>query len=154
SYASFGAPGAMTFRGGDLQPLVYAGGPPEPPFSVDQVDEDFVTKCYEYKYAECRWPSWYGVSFPAFYPQYVPYGVFGPPPLLWWDINNNVKVCLLVSDEVAIFNEHSSLLYQFALPAPHLGGICWDRDNKRFKIRCRGQIELICDLSPVGYGSP
>src|SRR5207247_5903784 len=116
-------------------------------------DEDFVTKCYEYKYAECRWPYWYGISMPAYYPHYVPYGVFGPPPLIWWDIYNDLKVCMLVTNEVAILNDRGILLHQFPLPSPAIGGIIWDRDNKRFKIRCQGQIELICDLTPIGYGS-
>ena len=147
-YAAVG--GGMTFRGGDAQPTFMAGaGPLEPAFSVDAPDQDFVTKCWEYKYATNRIPYWYSVSMPAFYPQYVPYGVFGPPAQEVFDILNNYSVALLANDDVAIMDEHGSILNQFALPGRPIGGIVWDQDNKCGKVRCTGQLEVVINVSSM-----
>lgn len=154
SYGALGAFGAMTYRGGDAQPTMYSPGPVEPGFSVDNPDQDFVTKCWEYKYAMNRWPYWYSFTMPNYYPHYLPYGVFGPPALVGWDMLNHDKVVLLASNEIAILNHQGSLLYQFPLPAPAIGGLIWDWDNKICKVRCYGQLEFIINLTPLGYGSP
>lgn len=152
-YAGFGAPGAMTYRGGDGQPTFFSG-PGEPAFSVDQPDQDFITKCWEYKYAMNRWPYWYSRTMPAFYPHHVPFGVFGPPALVGWDMLNHDKVVLLQSNEVQILNEHGSPIHQFPLPAPAIGGFVWDWDNKTCKIRTQAQLEVVINLTPLGYGAP
>jgi hypothetical protein len=152
TYAGLGAPGALTYRGGDGQPTFFSPGPPEPGFSVDQPDQDFITKCWEYKYAMNRWPYWYSRTMPAFYPHYVPFGVFGPPALVGWDMLNHDKVVLLQSNEVQILDERGLPIHQFPLPGPAIGGFIWDWDNKTCKIRTTGQLEVVINLTPLGYG--
>src|SRR5204862_1306795 len=80
-------PTGMIFRGGDEQVTTLLG-PPAPAYTGDEPDQDFVTKCWEYKYTMNRWPMWYSISNPNWYPQFMPYGVFGPPALMGWDIWN------------------------------------------------------------------
>ncbi len=152
-YALLGAPGSMTYRGGDAQPLFNAGFPPEPRFSVDEVDQDFVTKCWEYKYAMNRWPYWYSRTIPAYYPHYLPYGVFGPPALIGWDIMNRDQV-IVCSNQLTILNHFGSPLYNIPFPGFPIGGLVWDWDNKICKLRLQGQLEMIVNLTPVGYGNP
>jgi hypothetical protein len=153
-YAALGAPGALTYRGGDAQPAFFSPGPMEPDYSVDNPDQDFVTKCWEYKYALNRWPYWYYHTLSPYYPAFLPYGVFGPPALVGWDILNHVKVTLLANHDVAVLDHRGNLLHQFPLPAPAIGGLIWDWDNKTCKIRCQGQLELVVNLTPLGYGQP
>jgi hypothetical protein len=144
-------PTFLTYRGGDAQPTTLLG-PGEPPFTVDQPDQDFLTKCWEYKFATHRWPYWWYWSQPNYYPHWIPYGVFGPPALLGWDLLNEFKLSLLgpgggFPNTVAILNRNGVLIQTIGLPDRAIGGFVWDWDNKIAKIRMHGQLEAVINLS-------
>jgi hypothetical protein len=61
-------------------------------------------------------------------------------------------VFLTVNDEVGILDRHGLLMFQFPLPRPPIGGLVHDPDNKVWKVRCQGQIEVVINLTPLGYG--
>jgi hypothetical protein len=147
----------LVFRGGDAQATTLLG-PPEPAFSIDNPDQDFLTKCWEYKYAMNRWPYWWYYSQPAYYPHWVPFGVFGPPALVGYDMMNDFKVCLLgplgvFPNQVAILNQHGSIIQIIPVPVPVLSGIIWDWDNKICKLRLQGQQEMIINLGPLAWSA-
>jgi hypothetical protein len=139
---------SLAFRGGEALPTSLLG-PPEPSYEVDDPDQDFVTKCWEYKYAINRSPYWWSVTSSAYYPQWVPYGVFGPPSTFGYDILNECKVILLTPPGIAVLDQFGNILFNFSLPAGStpLGGFIWDYDNKVCKLRLNAQRELIVDLS-------
>ena len=144
----------LVYRGGDAQPTTLLVGPAEAAFQVDNPDQDFLTKCWEYKFAINRWPYWWSVSQPAYYPHWVPYGVFGPPAMVGWDILNEYKVTLLgpsgpFPNQVAILTARGLLIQTIGLPAAAIGGFIWDYDNKICKLRLYGQLEAVIDLSPI-----
>ena len=149
----------LVYRGGDAQPTTLLAGPPEPPFSVDHPDQDFLTKCWEYKWAMNRWPYWwYYSTWPSdFYPTWTPFAPFGPPALLGYDILNNVKLCILGAsflgpNAVAILDEGGGVIQNIGLPFPAIGGLIWDWDNKICKIRMHNQQEAIINLGPLAWG--
>lgn len=149
-------PTPLIYRGGDAQPTFTLPGPLEPPYSVDDPDQDFLTKCWEYKFATHRWPYWYSYSADygpySFYPHWVPFGVFGPPPLAGYDLLNHVKVVVTDVQELVLLNEQGFAIQVIALPARPIGGLIWDWDNKHCKIRLEGQLEAIVDLSKIPTG--
>ena len=141
-------PTGMIFRGGDEQVTTILG-PGAPAYTTDDPDQDFLTKCWEYKYALNRWPMWYSNSNPLWYPQFMPYGVFGPPALLGWDIWNDWKVMVLNNQTVVLLNRAGVLKQTINLPARPIGGLIWDWDNKICKLRLYGQQEAIINLNSV-----
>jgi hypothetical protein len=146
-------PTGMIFRGGDEQVSTLLG-PPAPAYTTDDPDQDFLTKCWEYKYTMNRWPMWYGrlgVLDPTYlwYPHFLPYGVFGPPALSGWDIWNDWKVMVLNTQRVVLLNRGGFLKQTILLPARPIGGLIWDWDNKLCKLRLYGQQEAIINLATV-----
>ena len=139
---------SLAMRGDDALPTSLLG-PPEPAFEVPDPDLGFVTKCWEYKYAVNRSPYWWSVTAPSMYPQWVPFGVFGPPATAGYDILNQCKVLVLNPPAIAILNSNGAILFNFPLPAGFfpIGGLIWDYDNKVCKLRLTGQREMILDLS-------
>ena len=141
-------PTGMIFRGGDEQVTTLLG-PAVPSYTTDTPDQDFLTKCWEYKYTMNRWPMWYSISNPLWYPHFMPYGVFGPPALMGWDIWNDWKVMVLNNQSVALLDRQGLLRQVIPLPSRPIGGLVWDWDNKLCKLRLYGQQEVIIDLSRV-----
>lgn len=151
----FFASPALVYRGGDAQATTLLG-PAEPAFSIDNPDQDFLTKCWEYKYAMNRWPYWWSISQPSYYPHWIPFGVFGPPGLLGYDILNNDKVCLLgpgggFPNQVAILDAGGGVVQTIPVPFRVLSGFIWDWDNKICKLRLENQQEMIINLGPLAW---
>jgi hypothetical protein len=141
-------PTPMTYRGGDAQPLTLLG-PPEPAFSVDNPDQDFLTKCWEYKWAMNRWPYYWYYSQPLYYPHWIPFGVFGPPALVGYDVLNRYKVLLLDNNSVEILDERGNFIQNIPMPTPIMGGLIWDWDNKTVKLRLFNQLEAVINLGTI-----
>ncbi|TMQ72002.1 MAG: hypothetical protein E6K81_08665 [Candidatus Eisenbacteria bacterium] len=141
-------PTGMIFRGGDEQVSTLLG-PPAPGYTTDDPDQDFVSKCWDYKYAMNRWPMWYSISNPIWYPQFMPYGAFGPPALLGWDIWNDWKGVVCNNQTVILLNRKGITQQTINLPALPIGGLVWDWDNKICKLRLRNQQECIINLNSV-----
>jgi hypothetical protein len=146
----------LTYRGGDAQATALLPGPIEPAYSIDDPDQDFLTKCWEYKYAINRWPYWWSYAPFADYPTWIPFGPFGPPALLGYDIMNDFKVFLMGSDgvfpnQVGILDAGGGLIQTIACPDEVISGVIWDYDNKHVKLRMRNQLELVINLATLAW---
>ena len=84
-----------------------------------------------------RWPMWYSISNPLWYPHFMPYGIFGPPALLGWDIWNDWKGVVCNNQTVILLNRKGITQQTINLPALPIGGLVWDWDNKICKLRLR-----------------
>ena len=156
---SAAAPGALTYRGGDAQPTFFSPGPVEPAGSVDNPDQDFVTKCLGV--GVCDEPSavlvlcsttpnttqiiFFRTAKCSGHPRWL--GLGHAKPGQGVPAREKRIVARFSTTRVA-------LMYQFRRPRRAIGGSTWDWDNKTCKVRRHGQIEPIINLTPLGYGMP
>lgn len=142
--------GALAYRGGDAQPTTLLGPAPAS-WQVDNPDQDFLTKCWEYKFAMNRWPYWWYYSRPLYYPHWIPFGVFGPPALLGYDHLNQVKL-VVMPQKIGVLSAAGYLVQTIDLPTRVIGGLIWDWDNKICKARLYNQLEVVINLAPLAWG--